>query len=113
MVPESGIVLNDAMDDFSVEGRTNAFGYLPTPSNYSTLSFCYFQPHQSGSLLTDSTWTLSVEGNKRPLSSMTPYFIEDPNGDFLFAGSCAGSSSCIFMSSFFFPPLSSPFGLRP
>jgi gamma-glutamyltranspeptidase/glutathione hydrolase len=40
MVPESGIVLNDAMDDFSVEGRTNAFGYLPTPSNYSTLSFC-------------------------------------------------------------------------
>jgi gamma-glutamyltranspeptidase/glutathione hydrolase len=34
MDPSSGIVLNDSMDDFSVEGRANGTGYEPSPANY-------------------------------------------------------------------------------
>lgn len=34
MVPEYGFVLNDSMDDFSIEGKPNGFGYDPTPANF-------------------------------------------------------------------------------
>ncbi|KAL7414682.1 gamma-glutamyltransferase 1 [Mrakia frigida] len=70
MVPESGIVLNDGIDDFSIEGRTNAFGFHPSPANY-------------------------IMGGKRPLSSMSPVIVEDPKGNFLFTSSCAGGSRII------------------
>jgi len=33
MVPKWGLVLNDSMDDFSIEGRPNGFGYEPSPTN--------------------------------------------------------------------------------
>lgn len=36
MVPEYGFVLNDSMDDFSIEGKPNGFGYDPTPANFGT-----------------------------------------------------------------------------
>lgn len=34
MVPGYGFVLNGSMDDFSVEGRPNGFGYEPQVTNY-------------------------------------------------------------------------------
>jgi gamma-glutamyltranspeptidase/glutathione hydrolase len=33
MMPKWGFVLNDTMDDFSIEGRPNGFGYEPSPTN--------------------------------------------------------------------------------
>lgn len=38
VITEHGIVLNDTMDDFSVQGRANYTGYEPSVANYST--FC-------------------------------------------------------------------------
>lgn len=35
MVPDWGIVLNDGLDDFGVEGRRNAFGFVPSSINFS------------------------------------------------------------------------------
>ncbi|KAJ3006345.1 hypothetical protein HKX48_000163 [Thoreauomyces humboldtii] len=52
MDAETGIILNDEMDDFSIPGIPNAFGLIPSPYNY-------------------------VQPNKRPLSSSSPVIIED------------------------------------
>ena len=35
IITRHGIVLNDSMDDFSVEGKPNWMGYEPSPANYS------------------------------------------------------------------------------
>ncbi|KAI8956942.1 gamma-glutamyltranspeptidase [Daldinia sp. FL1419] len=51
MVPETGVVLNDEMNDFSIPGVRNEFGYAPSPANY-------------------------VRPGKRPLSSITPVIAE-------------------------------------
>ncbi|KAI1410021.1 gamma-glutamyltranspeptidase [Hypoxylon sp. FL1857] len=56
MVPETGVVLNDEMNDFSIPGFHNEFGYAPSPANY-------------------------VRAGKRPLSSITPVIVERPNPD--------------------------------
>ncbi|OTA96310.1 hypothetical protein M434DRAFT_392971 [Hypoxylon sp. CO27-5] len=56
MVPETGVVLNDEMNDFSIPGFRNEFGYAPSPANY-------------------------VRAGKRPLSSITPVIVERPNAD--------------------------------
>lgn len=37
MVPKYGFPLNDSMDDFSIEGKPNGFGYDPTPANFGKL----------------------------------------------------------------------------
>ncbi|KAG7091047.1 hypothetical protein E1B28_010106 [Marasmius oreades] len=50
--PETGVILNDEMDDFSVPGKPNAWGLWPSPYNYP-------EPH------------------KRPLSSTVPTIIEN------------------------------------
>ncbi|KAI9739561.1 MAG: hypothetical protein M1834_006278 [Cirrosporium novae-zelandiae] len=47
MVPETGIIMNNEMNDFSIPNTTNIFGYVPSPSNY-------------------------IRPGKRPLSSITP-----------------------------------------
>ncbi|KAF5392041.1 hypothetical protein D9757_003187 [Collybiopsis confluens] len=70
VVPSSDIVLNDSIEDFSVEGQSNHFGYRPTPANF-------------------------VKGNKRPLSSSSPFIIEDVHGQFRYAGGAAGGSRII------------------
>ncbi|KAI0389139.1 gamma-glutamyltransferase [Xylariaceae sp. FL0594] len=54
MVPETGVVLNNEMDDFSVPGRKNAFGFEPSPANF-------------------------IRAGKRPLSSITPIIAEFPS----------------------------------
>ncbi|KAL8806214.1 MAG: hypothetical protein Q9182_001489 [Xanthomendoza sp. 2 TL-2023] len=51
MVPESGIILNDEMNDFSIPGTSNVFGYKASPANY-------------------------IRPRKRPLSSLSPAIAE-------------------------------------
>jgi gamma-glutamyltranspeptidase/glutathione hydrolase len=56
MVPKTGVLLNDTMDDFSIKpGTPNTFGLVGNAEN-------------------------AIAANKRPLSSMTPSFIETPKG---------------------------------
>ncbi|KAJ0418095.1 gamma-glutamyltranspeptidase-domain-containing protein [Aspergillus carlsbadensis] len=68
MVPETGIIMNNEMDDFSIPNSSNSFGYIPSESNF-------------------------IRPGKRPLSSCTPAIITYPNGTttFLIAGSAGGS----------------------
>ncbi|KAL0252796.1 gamma-glutamyltransferase [Cryptococcus tetragattii IND107] len=70
MVPGYGFVLNGSMDDFSVEGRPNGFGYEPQVTNY-------------------------VAGGKRPLSSSCPYIITNSTGKTVASGGAAGGSTII------------------
>ncbi|OJD33792.1 gamma-glutamyltranspeptidase [Diplodia corticola] len=71
MVPETGIILNDQMNDFSIPNTTNAFGYRPNVANF-------------------------ILPGKRPLSSTTPIIIEYPDGGGVFgAVGAAGGSRII------------------
>ena len=71
IVPETGIIMNDEMNDFSIPGRKNAFGYLPSPSNY-------------------------IKPGKRPLSSITPAIVEHAeNGTLYYVVGAAGGSRII------------------
>lgn len=38
MVPGIGVMLNDSIDDFSVRGKANVWGYAPAESNFSGLN---------------------------------------------------------------------------
>lgn len=67
MTPDTGIILNNEMNDFSIPGVKNAFGYEPSPNNY-------------------------VAAGKRPLSSITPIIAEHANGTFYFTTGAAGGS---------------------
>ncbi|PHH80599.1 hypothetical protein CDD80_858 [Ophiocordyceps camponoti-rufipedis] len=67
MIPETGIVMNDQMNDFSIPGVSNGFGYIPSPSNY-------------------------IRPGKRPLSSISPIIAETPDGKLLFSLGAAGGS---------------------
>ncbi|KZT72190.1 gamma-glutamyltranspeptidase [Daedalea quercina L-15889] len=65
--PETGIILNDEMDDFSTPGAPNSFGLFPSPFNYP-------------------------EPRKRPLSSTVPTIVEHGNGSFYLAIGGSGGS---------------------
>ena len=66
MVPKTGVLLNDTMDDFSIKaGTPNTFGLVGNAEN-------------------------AIASNKRPLSSMTPSFVETPKG-LMIIGSPGGS----------------------
>ena len=70
MVPETGVIMNDQMNDFSIPDTENAFGYLPSPSNF-------------------------VRPGKRPLSSITPFIVESPDGKLYYTIGAAGGSRII------------------
>lgn len=70
MVPETGIIMNDEMDDFSIPKTSNSFGYVPSKANY-------------------------IQPGKRPLSSATPMLITHPNGTLFFIAGSAGGSRII------------------
>ena len=68
MVPETGVIMNNEMNDFSIPGASNAFGYVPSPSNF-------------------------VRAGKRPLSSISPVIVEHLSDSSLyFAVGAAGGS---------------------
>lgn len=67
MVPETGIIMNNEMNDFSIPNVTNAFGYIPSPANF-------------------------VRPGKRPLSSISPIIAESADGKLSFAVGAAGGS---------------------
>jgi gamma-glutamyltranspeptidase / glutathione hydrolase len=58
------------MNDFSVPGTSNAFGYLPSPNNF-------------------------IRPGKRPLSSITPTIVEHSDGSLYFVVGAAGGSRII------------------
>ncbi|KAL7758399.1 hypothetical protein ACKLNR_012926 [Fusarium oxysporum f. sp. zingiberi] len=67
MVPETGLVMNNEMNDFSIPGQSNAFGYIPNSANY-------------------------IRPGKRPLSSISTSIVERPDGGVsLVTGSAGGS----------------------
>ncbi|KIW01674.1 gamma-glutamyltransferase [Verruconis gallopava] len=67
MVPETGVIMNNEMNDFSIPGVSNAFGYRPSPANY-------------------------IKPGKRPLSSISPTIVEYPDGGLYFVVGAAGGS---------------------
>ena len=67
MVPETGVIMNNEMADFSVPNVSNVFGYHPSPANY-------------------------IRPRKRPMSSITPIMAEFANGTlFTIIGASGGS----------------------
>ncbi|CZR69360.1 related to gamma-glutamyltransferase [Phialocephala subalpina] len=70
VVPETGVVMNNEMNDFSIPGTPNAFGFVPSPINY-------------------------IAPGKRPLSSITPIIVEHPNGTLYLSIGAAGGSRII------------------
>lgn len=66
MVPETGVILNNEMDDFSIPNTNNTFGYRPSPSNY-------------------------IRPGKHPLSSCSPIMIEFASGALAALGAAGGS----------------------
>ncbi|KAL4920367.1 gamma-glutamyltranspeptidase [Aspergillus aurantiobrunneus] len=70
VVPETGIIMNNEMDDFSSPGSSNSFGYIPSESNF-------------------------IRPGKRPLSSCTPAIVTHPNGTTFFVAGSAGGSRII------------------
>ncbi|KPM45209.1 Gamma-glutamyltranspeptidase 1 [Neonectria ditissima] len=70
MVPETGVIMNNEMNDFSIPGSSNAFGYVPSPANY-------------------------VRPGKRPLSSISPVIVETPKGLLNLVIGAAGGSRII------------------
>ncbi|CAL3973668.1 unnamed protein product [Diplocarpon coronariae] len=70
MVPETGDVLNNQMNDFSIPHATNDFGFIPTEANY-------------------------IRPGKRPLSSISPTIVEYPDGGVYVAHAAAGGSQII------------------
>ena len=67
MVPETGVIMNNEMADFSVPNVSNVFGYHPSPANY-------------------------IRPRKRPMSSITPIMAEFANGTlYTILGASGGS----------------------
>ncbi|KAM0721925.1 hypothetical protein Q7P37_002850 [Cladosporium fusiforme] len=70
MVPETGVIMNNEMNDFSIPGSSNAFGFIPSPANY-------------------------IRPGKRPLSSISPSIVEHSDGKLYFVVASAGGSRII------------------
>ncbi|KAG5666824.1 hypothetical protein PVAND_014834 [Polypedilum vanderplanki] len=75
---QTGIILNNEMDDFSNPGAPNIYGILPSPANF-------------------------IKPGKNPLSSMTPTLVIDAKGDIrMIVGGAGGSKipTAIFATIF-------------
>lgn len=70
MVPETGVIMNNEMNDFSIPGSSNSFGYIPSPANF-------------------------IRPGKRPLSSICPIIVTDENGAVYLVTGAAGGSRII------------------
>jgi gamma-glutamyltranspeptidase/glutathione hydrolase len=71
IVNDTGVILNNQMNDFSVPGTPNGFGYVPAPANF-------------------------IRPGKTPLSSMSPVIVEHlSNSSFYLATGSAGGSRII------------------
>ncbi|KAJ5147471.1 hypothetical protein N7526_000823 [Penicillium atrosanguineum] len=70
MVPETGIIMNDEMNDFSIPNTSNEFGYIPSEANF-------------------------IRPGKRPLSSITPAIVTRPDGSLLLITGTEGGSRII------------------
>lgn len=70
IVPETGIIMNNEMNDFSIPNVTNEFGFIPSPLNF-------------------------IRAGKRPLSSITPIIAEYPDGSLYISVGAAGGSRII------------------
>lgn len=74
VVPETGVIMNNEMNDFSIPNTTNAFGYIPSAANF-------------------------IRPGKRPLSSISPVIVEHLNSTianaFYVAIGAAGGSRII------------------
>ncbi|XP_074032200.1 uncharacterized protein [Leptinotarsa decemlineata] len=66
MSESTGIILNDSMDDFSIPGESNVFGFPSSPTNY-------------------------IEPGKRPMSSMCPSIILNNGYVYMVIGGAGGS----------------------
>ena len=70
IVPATGVILNNEMDDFSRPGASNSFGYAPSPNNY-------------------------VAPGKRPQSSISGTIVDRADGTFHVSLGAAGGSRII------------------
>jgi len=70
IVPETGVIMNNEMNDFSIPGVPNEFDLPPSPINY-------------------------IRPFKRPLSSITPVIITHPNGTLYLTIGAAGGTRII------------------
>lgn len=71
MIPETGIIMNNEMNDFSIPNAVNAFGFVPSPSNF-------------------------VRPGKRPLSSISTTIVESlSSGAVYFIVGATGGSRII------------------
>ncbi|KAF4992804.1 hypothetical protein FGRMN_6906 [Fusarium graminum] len=67
VVPETGVIMNNEMNDFSIPGESNQFGFVPSEANF-------------------------IRPGKRPLSSISTSIVEGPDGKVsLVTGSAGGS----------------------
>ena len=92
--PETGILLNDEMDDFSTPGTPNSFELWPSP--------CQFRPSPCLNLIHHTHPSDAVnypQPGKRPLSSTAPTIAENPDGSLFIAIGGSGGSR-IFPSVF-------------
>ncbi|QLI70124.1 Glutathione hydrolase proenzyme [Metarhizium brunneum] len=65
MVPETGVIMNNQMNDFDIPSERNRFGL-------------------------DSNMANLIEGGKRPLSAISPIIAKTSNNELLFLIRCAG-----------------------
>ncbi|KAM0344540.1 hypothetical protein ACHAPU_007520 [Fusarium lateritium] len=67
IVPETGVIMNNEMNDFSIPGVSDQFGFIPSKANF-------------------------IRPGKRPLSSVSTTIVEGPDGKVsLVTGSAGGS----------------------
>ncbi|PVH80120.1 gamma-glutamyltranspeptidase [Cadophora sp. DSE1049] len=71
VIPESGLVMNNQMNDFSIPGESNVYGFIPSPHNY-------------------------IRPGERPQSSICPVIVQHlKTGGLYFVAGAAGGSRII------------------